>query len=109
MNRWERTIAMNTDRHSSTGWPIGRIEVEGAQPGQGCQLTAEIVFLEFELEDGKLLREIAVIDITVRLFNENLLTTVMPTQQRSFVFRGNPQAFIARGDGKRKRNGVVHR
>jgi len=100
----------NTVVHQRVDIPFsGFVEVEGAQPGQGCQLTAEIVFLEFELEDGKLLREIAVIDITVRLFNENLLTTVMPTQQRSFVFRGNPQAFIARGDGKRKRNGVVHR
>ncbi len=86
----------------------GFVEVEEAQPGQGCQLTAEIVFLEFELESDRRLREIAVIDITVRLFRDNLLTTVLPVQQ-SFVFRGNPPAFIARGDGKRRSNGVLGR
>lgn len=101
----------NTVVHQRVDIPFsGFVEVEEAQPGQGCQLTAEIAFLEFELEDGKRLREIAVIDITVRLFNNQPLNTmVMPAQQNSFIFRGNPQAFIARGDGKKKSGGVMRR
>lgn len=79
----------------------GFIDIEGAQPGQGCQLIPEIVFLDFELIAPDRLREKAVIDLTVRLFNSPPLGLMNPTGAQNIVtFRGTPQAFIARGGAK---------
>ena len=92
----------NTVVHQRVEIPFsGFVDVEGAQPGQGCQLIPEIVFLDFQLIAPDRLREKAVIDLTIRLFNSppfGVMTQTGP--ERNTSFRGDPQAFVVRGGSK---------
>ncbi|NLY88769.1 MAG: DUF3794 domain-containing protein [Firmicutes bacterium] len=92
----------NTVVHQRVDIPFsGFVDINGAQPGQGCQLIPEIVFLDFQLIAPDRLREKVVIDLTIRLFNSPPFGIIIPDGPQSNVsFRGNPQAFIVRGGAK---------
>ena len=98
----------NTVVHQRVEIPFsGFIDIAGAEPGQGCQLIPEIVFLDFELLNGDRLREKVVIDLTVRLFNSPPFDLITPAGTRNIVtFRGNPQPFVVRG-GRKQGSGRI--
>ncbi|HEY8345233.1 MAG TPA: DUF3794 domain-containing protein [Bacillota bacterium] len=96
----------NTVVHQGVDIPFsGFLDLPPAQPGQCCQLIPRIAFLDFELLSPTRLREVAVIDLLVRLLDAPLPETVFyPGQQSSVAFRENPGVFVALGCGSDENN-----
>lgn len=83
----------------------GFVDLPPALPGQCCQLLPTIAFIDFELLSPTSLREVAVIDLLVRLLDAPLLETVFcPNQQASVSFREKPGVFVALGCGSAVKN-----
>lgn len=78
----------------------GFVDLAPALPGQCCQLLPQIAFIDFNLLSPATLREVAVIDMLVRLLDapplENIFCNSRPV---TTSFRGNPEVFVARGGG----------
>lgn len=79
----------NTVVHQGVDIPFsGFVDIPGAQPGQSCQLIPEIVFIEATLTTPETLREIVVIDMTVRLLDitnlDNIICNTAPRNIRVF-------------------------
>lgn len=89
----------NTVVHQGVDIPFsGFVDLPPAQPGQCCQLIPAIAFVDFELISPTRLREVAVIDLLVRLLDAPLPETVFcPNRQSSVSFRENPGVFVALG------------
>lgn len=76
----------------------GFVDLAPAEPGQCCQLTPVIEFIDFQLLSPTSLREVTVIGINVRLLDlppfENIFCT---TPENRAVFPSNRNLFLARG------------
>lgn len=89
----------NTVRHQAVDIPFsGFVDIALAEPGQCCQLLPQIAFIDFNLIDPLTLREITVIDLTIRLLEGSPLENVFCNSTPIGVFRQNdPQVFVAGG------------
>ena len=80
----------------------GFVDIPEAVPGQFCQLTATVEFIDFELLNPTQLRETTVILVNVQLLDTapfQLLRMMNVNMDRPAVFNGVKQAYIARGPG----------
>jgi len=83
----------------------GFVDLPPAVPGQCCQILPTIAFIDFELLPPTTLREVAVIDILVRLIDAPPLVNIFCSNQPiNLSFRENPGVFVARACGAGGRN-----
>lgn len=92
-------------RHIGVDIPFsGFVDTPGVPAGSSCQLTPEIVFLEFSLISPTELREIVVIDINVvvtdTIVNATLFTNTLPVSPAVF---GVPNTVRATASGFKSR------
>lgn len=82
----------------------GFVDIPEAEPGQFCQVSATVEFIDFELLSPTVLRETTVILVNVQLLSNAPLSLVLAvnrnTQERPAVFNGVKSAFVARGPGR---------
>ncbi|HEY8391614.1 MAG TPA: DUF3794 domain-containing protein [Capillibacterium sp.] len=80
----------------------GFVDLPAAEPGQFCQVTATVEFIDFELLSPTRLRETTVILVNVQLLNMAPFPILVSSNQapsNRAVFKGEKQAFVARGPG----------